>query len=48
MNATATTGQDRVGHYAHCDGCGWWVRCTDARAAVMQAWRHECGEGKKR
>lgn len=41
MSVTATTGQDRAGHYAHCD-CGWWQRTTEAKDAVMAAWAHRC------
>lgn len=43
MGVTAVTGQDHSGHYAHC-ACGWWVRCLDGKAALMQAWRHKCRE----
>ena len=42
MTVTATTGQGRAGHYAHCDRCGWWQRTAEAKDAVMAAWTHRC------
>lgn len=42
VTVTATTGQGRAGHYAHCDRCGWWQRTAEAKDAVMAAWTHRC------